>query len=151
VAKLFYEDVQVGTEIPDLVKHPTTTQLVKWAGATQDPARIHYDKDYAQSAKLPGQIIHGFLKCQWLIQMLTDWIGDDGNIKKINCRYLGMDLPGDTVTCKGKITKKYIQDGDHCVECDIWLGNQREDKTTAGSAIITLPSNEELLTFNRII
>ena len=139
MAKFYYEDVEVGTEIPTLVKHPTTTQLVKWAGATQDPARIHYDKDYAQRVKLPGQIIHGLLKWQWFIQMLSDWIGDDGNIKKVSCQYRGRDLPGDTIKCKGKVTKKYIKDA-HYIECEIWLGNQREERTTSGSAIVTLPS-----------
>ena len=137
---IYYEDVAVGTEIPTLVKYPTTTQLVKWAGATQDPARIHYDKDYAQGAKLPGQIIHGLLKWQWFIQMLTDWIGDEGNIKKVSCQYRGMDLPGDTIKCKGKVTSKYIKDDEHYIECEIWLGNQREERTTFGSTIVILPS-----------
>ena len=137
--KLFYEDVQIGTEIPALVKRPTTTQLVKWAGATLDPARIHYDKDHAQKVELPGQIVHGLLKCQWLIQMLTDWIGNDGRIRSIKCKYVGMDLPGDTIECAGKIIEKSNQDGTGCIECEIWLSNQRQGKTTLGSAIIELP------------
>jgi len=138
--KLFYEDVQIGTEIPALVKRPTTTQLVKWAGATLDPARIHYDKDHAQKVELPGQIVHGLLKCQWLIQMLTNWIGDDGIIKSIKCKYLGMDLPGDTIECAGKVIGKSTQDGKDAIECEIWLGNQRQAKTTIGSAVVELPS-----------
>ena len=30
--QVFYEDIEVGSEVPTLVKHPTTRQLVKWAG-----------------------------------------------------------------------------------------------------------------------
>ena len=139
---MFYEDVEVGTEIAPLSKHPSTTQLVRWAGATQDPARIHYDKDFAQSVKLPGQIVHGLLKWQFFIQMLTDWIGVDGSIKKVSCRYRDLDLPGDTITCKGKVTRKYIEGGEHCIECEIWLGNEREERTTFGSAVVTVPSRK---------
>ena len=32
--ELYFEDVEEGTEIPTLVKNPTTQQLVRFAGAT---------------------------------------------------------------------------------------------------------------------
>ena len=31
--QVYWDDVKEGTELPDLVKHPTTQQLVKYAGA----------------------------------------------------------------------------------------------------------------------
>ncbi len=45
--QVFYEDVEVGMEIPPLVKTPSTRQLVMWAGASGDYYEIHYDKDFA--------------------------------------------------------------------------------------------------------
>ena len=60
--QVFYEDVEVGSEIPCLVKHPTPRQLVKWAGASGDYYEIHYDKDFAQANGLPGIIVHGFVQ-----------------------------------------------------------------------------------------
>ena len=85
--QIFYEDITEGMEIPTLVKHPTTTELVKWAGASGDYAQIHYDKDFALSQNLPGVIVHGWLTLSCICQMLTDWIGIEGNLKKINCSY----------------------------------------------------------------
>jgi hypothetical protein len=41
-----------------------------------------------------------------------------------------MDYPGAQVTCKGKVTKKYVQDGEHTVECQIWRENPRGEKAT---------------------
>ena len=60
--QVFYEDVEVGSEIPALVKYPTTMQLVKFAGATGDYYQIHYDKDFAQASGLSGVIVHGWLQ-----------------------------------------------------------------------------------------
>ena len=40
--ELFYEDVEIGTELTPLIKHPTPRQFVKWAGASGDYAEIHY-------------------------------------------------------------------------------------------------------------
>lgn len=136
---LFWEDVDVGTEIPPLVKNPTTLQLVRWAGASGDFYQIHYDKDFALGNALPGVIIHGALKSVWLGQLLGDWIGEGGAIKKYDCSYRGMDVPGNTLTCKGTVTKKYVEGEEHCVECDIWLENSKGEKTTPGKAVVVLP------------
>ena len=54
--------VNAGDEIPELVKHPTTRQLVQYAGAQGDFYEIHYDQEYARSVGLPGVILHGLLK-----------------------------------------------------------------------------------------
>jgi hypothetical protein len=89
---------------------------------------------------LPGVIIHGALKNAFLAQLMTDWIGEDGTLKKLGIQYRGMDVPGDTLTCKGRVTKKYVQDGLHYVDCEIWLENGKGEKTTPGSATVVLPT-----------
>ncbi|MCS7207466.1 MAG: MaoC/PaaZ C-terminal domain-containing protein [Dehalococcoidia bacterium] len=137
---LYWEDVSEGQEIPPLVKHPTTQQLVKYAGASGDFYQIHYDKDFALANGLPGVIIHGALKNAWLGQLITDWIGEYGTLKKLSCQYRGMDVPGDTLTAKGRVTRKYVQDGQHFVECEIWIENSKGERTTPGSATVILPS-----------
>lgn len=77
----YYEDIEEDTELPCLSKHPTTRQLVKWAGASGDYYEVHYDKDFAQSKGLPGVIIQGRLKAAFLGQLMTDWIGEQGTWK----------------------------------------------------------------------
>lgn len=138
--QLYYEDVAVGSEIPSLVKHPTTRQLVMWAGASTDFYQIHYDKDFAQSNGLPGVIVHGQLSCSFLGQLITDWVGEEGSIRKLTCSYRGMNFPGEALTCKGKVTKKYVEDGGHYVESDIWVENPGGEKTVLGTAIVALPT-----------
>ena len=106
--EIFWEDVDVGTEITPLVKDPTPQQLVRWAGASGDFYQIHYDKDFALDNNLPGIIVHGALKSAWLGQMLGDWVGESGAVKQFGCSYRGMDVPGDTLTCNGTVTKTYV-------------------------------------------
>ena len=137
---LYYEDVEVGMELPPLVKHPTTRQLVKYAGASGDFYEIHYDKDFAQSTGLPGVILHGALKNAFLGQLITDWIGEHGTLKKLSVQYRGMDMPGSPLTAKGRVTRKYEEGGKHYVECEIWLENAKGEVTTPGTATVILPS-----------
>lgn len=137
--QLFFEDVEINAEVPPLVKKPSTQQLVKWAGASGDYYQIHYDKDFALAQGLPGVIVHGRLKSAFMVQLLTDWIEDKGILKKFSCSYRGMDYPDQTMTCKGKVTKKYVQDGEYLVECEIWTENPKGEKTTIGVATVALP------------
>jgi len=138
--QVYYEDVAVGSEIPPLVKQPTTRQLVMWAGASGDYAEIHYDKDFAQSQGLPGVIVHGQLVGCFMGQLMTDWIGELGSLRKLTCSYRGMSFPGETITCRGEVSKKYVEDGEHCVECRIWAENAKGEKMVTGRAIVILPA-----------
>lgn len=138
--QLYYEDVAVGDEITPLAKQPTTRQLVMWAGASGDYNPIHYDKDFAQSQGLPGVIVHGQLTACFLGQLITDWIGVLGVVHNFSCSYRGMNFPGEVLTCRGKVTKKYVADDKHYMECDIWVENPKGEKTVPGRAVVTVPS-----------
>lgn len=138
--QLYWEDIEVGAAVSPLAKNATPRQLVQWAGASGDYYEIHYDKDFALKNMLPGLIIHGALKGAWLGQMLSDWVGDKGRIKKYGVSYRSMDVPGDNITCKGTVTKKHVDGKDHVIEADIWVENGKGEKTTPGTAIVVFPS-----------
>ena len=138
--QVYWDDVKEGTELPDLVKHPTTQQLVKYAGASGDYYQIHYDQTYARSNDLEDVILHGALKNAFLGHLVTKCMGPAGDLKRLVCQYRGMDIPGTSVTIKGVVTKKYQESGDNLVDCEIWLQNEKGEKTTPGSATVALPS-----------
>ena len=137
--QLFYEDVTEGMEM-SLSKQPTERQLVMWAGASNDLYELHYDKDFARSTGVPDVLIHGRLKAAFLGQLITDWIGEKGSLRKLTCNYRGMDFPGKELLCKGTVTKKYTKDGENFVECEVWTENTKGEKTTPGTAVVILPS-----------
>jgi len=136
----YYQDVAVGDEVTPLVKEPTTRQLVMWAGAVGDYMPIHYDKDFARSRGLSGVIVHGQLVGAFLGQLMTDWIGERGTLRKLSCSYKGMNYPGEAVTCKGGVVKKYVENEQHFVECNLWAENPKGERTASGMAIVILPS-----------
>ena len=141
---LIWEEVEIGSSLPSLEKYVTSRQLVEYAGASGDLYEIHYDKDFATDAGLSGIIIHGALKSAFLIQIVTNWMGQSGRLKSFSCQYRGMDVPYDLLTCKGQITTKYIKDGDHFVECELWLENSSGIQTTPGKATVILPTSGEI-------
>jgi hypothetical protein len=127
--------------------------LVKWAGASGDFNPLHYDAAFAATQGVGSPIVHGALKRQWLVQLMTDWMGEQGTLRKFSCSYRAMDWPrkmatpmtpeeGETWQCKGKVTKKYVEDGQRCVDCDIWIENGKGEVTTPGTATVILPTRD---------
>ena len=148
--QIYWDDIEVGMEITPLVKIATTQMLVRWAGASGDFNPLHYDSSYVEAEGLGQVIVHGALKRQWLIQLMTDWIGEQGTLKKFSCQYGAMDYPrhmksiseaqaGETWQCKGKVTKKYIEGDRHLIECRIGVENGKGEVTTSGRATVILP------------
>ena len=138
--QLYYEDVAIGSEITPLFKQPTTPQLAMWAEVSGDYNPIHHDEDLAHSKGLPGVIVPGQLAGCFLGQLVTDWIGRKGRLRKLVCNYRGMNLPDETIICRGEVSKKYIEAGEHCIECSLWVENANGEKTVSGRAVVTLPS-----------
>ncbi len=137
--QVYYEDVKIGDELPTLVKHPIPKQLVMWACASQDFNPIHYDKDFALSQGLPGIIVHGPLTVSFLAQLITDWAGELGTLRKLSANNRRILLPNEDLLCKGKVTKKYIENGENYVECEVRVENSRGEQCVPGMALVTLP------------
>ena len=136
----YYDSVEIGQELPVLEKHPSTRQLVKYAGASGDFYEIHYDLEFARTTGLEGVIIHGALKNAFLAQIVTDWMGPAGRLKKLSVQYRGMDIPGDLLKIKGEVAEKWHADGENLVRCTLSLENHNGDKTTTGEAVVSLPT-----------
>jgi acyl dehydratase len=150
--QVYWDDLKEGDEVPTLVKKVSTQQLVMWAAASGDFYQIHYDERFAKNNKLQGVIVHGALKCAFLGQYLHDWAGEKGALKGYQVSYRGMDYPNQEILCKGVVTKKYEEGGEHIVELDLWTETGAADegddrpknevglKTTPGSAKVALPA-----------
>lgn len=127
-------NLEVGQELPELVKNPTTRQLVQYAGASGDFYEIHYDQEYARSTGLPGVILHGLLKAGFLAQLVTSWAGKQARLKTFEVSYRGLDLPGRPCRCRGVVKSV---DG-NTAELDVWTEDPDGNRTTLGTVTVQL-------------
>src|SRR3970282_403842 len=105
-AKIYAEDVQVGSEMAPLVKPPIRQiQLTRYAGASGDFNLIHQDPAFAKAAGMGDVFAHGMLSMGFVAQSVTDWLGV-GAVQKLGVRFAGLARLGDVITCRGKIVAK---------------------------------------------
>ena len=113
-------------------------------GLADVPELVHMEDSRAQTIGIPGAYDYGCQRISWLDNVVTNWMGDDGFIKKLNGTLKRFNIVGDTHWMKGKVTKKYIVDREHLVDIECWGENQRGEITLPGSATVRLPSKSAL-------
>ncbi len=141
VEKLFFEDVSESDVSPELSLEVTRTHIVKYAGAGGDFNPIHTDETFATAIGLPSVFAMGLMQGGYLARMLTDWVGA-GNLRLYKIRFTGQVWPGETITCRGKVARKYEQAGEKLVECELSVTNQSGESKIEGTAVAALPSKE---------
>ena len=140
MAQLYYEDVSPGTEIPSIELEVTSRRMVMHCGAYEDFNELHHDKDVAQKQGHPDTVIPGLYTSALLARLVTDWIGGDGMLKSLKTMYRRPHYKGAKIVCKGKVTAKRVEGGEHLVECEIWAENDQGEQSTPGTAVVALPS-----------
>lgn len=138
--QVHWEDVEVGQEIPGFTLPIDPTRIVLQVSGSQDFYAVHHDQQFAQGGGHPDIFVNtGFMQgC--FNRLVCDWIGDEGWLRKFRMAMRRMNRPGDAMTLKGRVTNKYVEEGEHYVECELWAENQREGVTTPSYALVTLPS-----------
>src|SRR2546430_10893346 len=137
--KLYYEDVQVGDEIPKLTKSPVThLQLVRYAGASGDFNPLHYDPKIGEMVGTGGIIAHGMLIMGFVGQFLSDAVGPQA-LRNFGVRFKGMTHLDDVITCTGTITEKYEVDGEARIAGKVQAADQNGDVKVSGTFVAALP------------
>lgn len=140
-----FEDVQVGQDVGPLFKGPlTTAHLMRWSATMENWHKIHYDLPFATGHdKLPGLLINGSLKQQFIVQLLKDWAGPTGWLWKVRFQFRAMDLVGERLSVWGKVTGTRRVDTPQgaygLVEIDLGIRNEANVESTPGAATVALP------------
>ena len=129
--RLSFENIKVGDKIPSLTKDITQVGMVMYSAATWDFARVHYDKDFVQSRRRDKPFVDGQMLGAYLAQMMMDWIGDNGTLKKMDFRFRKMLTAGDRIICRGTVAEKSADNDRKLVKCDLWIEDQGGEKVLA--------------------
>jgi acyl dehydratase len=141
-AKVYFEDVKVGDELPPLVKGPIQQiQLTRYAGASGDFNPIHQDDEFARAAGMGGVFAHGMLSMGFVGQLVTDWAGA-GQVRRLGVRFAGLVRLKDTITCRGHVLAKSSKDDVNLVDLEVWAENDKGDKVVTGKATVALPTRD---------
>ena len=130
-----------GVIFKNAVKHPGHFFRNPEAGGGIEYTGIgHHRESTAKEVGVPGVYDYGPQRSSWMASLVTNWMGDAGFLKRIRTQMRGFNIMGDCTWARGKVTRKYIKDGNALVDIEIRGENQRGELTTPGLATVLLPS-----------
>ncbi|MFX0202650.1 MAG: MaoC family dehydratase N-terminal domain-containing protein [Candidatus Hodarchaeota archaeon] len=167
----YWEDVEIGDETRPVIMGPTTTwdmiyyskgvmagdfpplRDMRRAGGGMlllDPetnvsymgVEYHFTEKAGKLAGLPHGFHFGNFAATLMVRCVTNWMGDDGFLRKYKWRHLTQTPIGDTVIGHGKVINKYIENDEHLVDLDVYLENIRGNITEAANATVLLYSKK---------
>ena len=133
-----WDSAREGDELPELVKRPDLRQLVQYAAGSGDFNPLHYDYRFPQAQQIGSVIVHGRFKYAALGELVSNWLGHGGRVRKLACQYRGMDLPEQDILCRGRVVAKHETDGQRTIELEVWTENGDGKRTTPGTAVVVL-------------
>jgi acyl dehydratase len=141
-ALVYWEEVETGQEIPTFERKTDLMHWNRYAAINDEFVYIHMDPDYAKSIGQPDVFGMGNLRLAYLHNLLRGWIGEAGDIKRVGCQYRALNFRDDVLTARGRITRKYVDHGDHLVDLEVWVENQKGENTCPGVATVRLPTRQ---------
>ncbi|MEV0281377.1 MaoC family dehydratase [Streptomyces sp. NPDC050610] len=122
-AKVSYDAVEVGAELPAQSFPVTRATLVRYAGASGDFNPIHWNERFAKEVGLPDVIAHGMFTMAEAIRVVTDWAGDPAAVVEYGVRFtkpvvVADDDQGAVIEVSAKVAAK-LDDEARTVRVDL--------------------------------
>jgi acyl dehydratase len=124
----------------DLFERHPALGIPNGFGVPEPPERVHWDESFAREVGVPGAYDYGPERVSWLGHVATNWMGDEGILRRLRCQVLSHNLIGDVTWCRGVVTEKTEREGEALVGVELEAVNQRGETTARGSAAVALPS-----------
>ena len=109
-------------------------------GIPDCPERVHWEDDFAKMVGAPGAYDYGPERCSWLTHHLTNWMGDDGMLRRAISKIRRHNPEGDTLFIDGRVTRTYTEGDRHLVEIEQEARNQDGEQSVVGTGVVELPS-----------
>jgi len=156
---LFRDEARAGDELPALPKGTyTTSELYLFSYGSLNTNRSRYvaegsidmgaggraDPDYARRSRSQATSFdYGPQRIAWLTQIVTDWMGDRGDLVSLSAQLRRPNLIGDTNTVVGRVVGVRPA-SDQLVDVRVAVVNQDGAETAIGTAVVRLPERHAI-------
>lgn len=120
-------------------RHPADAFIDSRTGAQDSAARGHAEARMARDVGMPGGYDVGPQRISWLGQLMSNWMGDAGFLRRLSVQIRRPNVFGDVSFCRARIADKRMEEGVPVVDLELWIDNQLGEVTTRGTAVVELP------------
>ena len=129
-------------QFEEYVRRPGYAEEEETTGVPDHPHRGHWEPAFARKIGVPGIYDIAVQRTAWIATLLTNWMGDDGWLRRVWCEFRRFNVEGDTTWMTGKVVGKRVDGRSHLVEIEVESVNQRGEHSTPGGGWVILPSHD---------
>jgi acyl dehydratase len=119
--------VEVGSELPPLVRVVTAEDVKAYAEAGGDKNPLHQDDAVARAAGFPGIIAHGMFTMGHLAACVARWAGGPERVRRLTSQFRASVYMGEEIVAHGRIRSIDADRGTAIVDC--WVTLERDGRT----------------------
>lgn len=137
---VYYEDVEVGQEIPAFVRETDFMNWNRYAAVNEEFVYIHMDDEAGKAAGQGAAFGMGNLRWAYVLNALRAWIGDEAEVRELSLQFRAVNHKHDVLRTSAVVTQKKQEGGENLVVLEVNVLNQKDEKTAPGRAVVALPS-----------
>jgi len=134
-----WQDVEEGQELDSVTFPLTLRSLIIDASGTRDLYPIHHDREFAKTNGARDIFVNTMFYEGLFGRIVTDWAGPEAFLRRLRFTMQAPNCPGDTITSRAWVVKKYEQAGEKLLDIEAHLDNQLGPDTTIAQMTVQLP------------
>lgn len=138
---LHYDEVEVGSELPELVIKLTPTLIISTAIASRDYQDVHHDRDLAHKRGSKDIFMNILSTNGFVGRFVTDWAGPEARLERVAIRLGVPNYPYDEMHMTGVVQSKQVVDRHATVEVAVRGRNGLGDHVK-GTVRLSLPQQD---------
>lgn len=139
--KKYWDDIEIGDKLPIISRPPISRlQIAQFASASDEFSPLNLDDEVAKSLGFNSAYAPGLMSLGFIEDSLRAY-AKNMRIISLSSTFQRLIWPGDVLTARGLIQRKYQKNDEYRILFTLWCENQNQAVVTKGSAICLLFKN----------
>jgi acyl dehydratase len=134
-----WDEVQEGDELTSVSFPLTLRNLMIDVAGTRDLYPIHHDREFAKANNARDIFVNTMFYEGLFGRILTDWAGPEAFLRRLRFAMRAPNCPGDTITSRGWVVRKYTDGDEKLLDVEVHLDNQLGQDATIANMTVQLP------------
>ena len=141
-ARIGFDEIREQGEIPPLKIDFTSARNRAYCDFVNEINPLHFDQEYARALGYRDIVVAGIFTGSLFPKLVTDWLGGQAFVERMEVKFESPAYVNDTVTYRGKVGKKAVEEGAKRLECRVWSENAAGKRLASATLVLRFSEDE---------
>lgn len=131
-----FEEIREQAEIPPLEIDFSAERNKDYCDLVNEINPLHFDREYARALGYREIVIAGIFTASLFPKLITDWLGAQARIERMEVRFAAPAYLNETVTYRGRVTRRWVEANVKRLECEVWSENPSAERLATAAIVL---------------